>query len=485
MFATCASGWSLTSAQALALTCRTFRAIVRDMLFRYVFLPTPRWLPVLAEQLEAHPSLALRTRRVHLFSAPTDVTSAALLRRVIRHCRNLEIVVVEGALPRDVFSAVADSLRKSLRAMQFTISTDSLSTLIWTLSSLSHLVAMSVTFNRTAKAWNPSTPTAGSELDAPLGAASNLRLELPNLEQLVVSGPCAPFIEQAAGWTMPRLTSLTVDAAEREDLPDLVEFLAAHGEHIEYLDVDGLEPFDMPALLAACPLLSTLVFNPDWRLTLPGSEDDPRAASVLTAAPHGAITRIGLRGLHDALGASTLPAESRADAVMPTAAQIHVALRRRANDANFRALTRTSFPNLRVVRAVSRPLLAALERMNGPGDEPGCFERWERWWEQCARTGVRLEDCTGDFLGTLPERDAEEDEYSDDEDDVSTEDGSYSESSAEGDSMRDELRQLLMECQHMNATRETAPSPLLAMLGQMGISSGTGVNRARTPLLMH
>jgi hypothetical protein len=437
-------------------------------------LSTPRRLLALAEQLEAQPDLALRTRRIHLFSAPTDATSAALLRRVIRQSRNLEIIIIEGALSRDIFPAVADSLRKSLRAMRFSISTDSLSTLIWTLSSLPQLLSMNITFYRTAKQWNPNTPTAGSELDAPLGAASNLHLELPSLEQLEIRGPCAPFVEQASGWLMPRLQSLTVDSSEREDLPDLVEFLSVHGDQLEFLDVEGLEPFDVPGMLAACPLLTTFVFNPDWKLTAPGADDDSQSVAVLTRQPHPAITHIGLRGLHDAFGVAARPAiDVPQSMVLPTAAQVHVALRRRANDANFRALTRASFPNLRVVRAVSRTLLAALERANGPGREPGCFERWESWWEQCAGVGVRLEDCTGDFLGTLPESDANTSGESDgeDDDDGSTEDGNSSDESNEDDPIRDELRELLAECQKMNATREAA-SPFLAMLGQMGISPG-------------
>ncbi|KAF5369014.1 hypothetical protein D9758_002827 [Tetrapyrgos nigripes] len=37
------------------------------------------------------------------------------------------------------------------------------------------------------------------------------------------------------------------------------------------------------------------------------------------------------------------------------------------------------------------------------------MQRWETYWDQCSRLGVRLEDCTGEALGELPED--SEDEY--------------------------------------------------------------------------
>ena len=88
------------------------------------------------------------------------------------------------------------------------------------------------------------------------------------------------------------------------------------------------------------------------------------------------------------------------------------------------ALTKTNFPNLKKVRVLSRPLLRTLEKNDGPEQE--CLQRWDRWWTQSSRMGVRLEDCTGALLGTLPqvemEEDDEEDE-SDDDEETESEDG--------------------------------------------------------------
>jgi hypothetical protein len=216
-------------------------------------------------------------------------------------------------------------------------------------------------------------------------------------------------------------------------------------------------------------MLDTLVINPDWKLT-PADEDVTNATAVLTREPHPNITRIGLHGLHDALGVSQqLSIDGQEQKLLPTASQIHISLRRRTNEAVFRALTKRHFPNLNCIRAVNRPLLAALERANGPGKEPGCFERWERWWTQCVNAGIRLEDCTGDYLGTLPDPEVEEDD--EEAEDHSDEWSGSEEGNGESEAIRDELRELLVECQKMSATRETS-SPFMAMFQAMGMGSG-------------
>lgn len=75
---------------------------------------------------------------------------------------------------------------------------------------------------------------------------------------------------------------------------------------------------------------------------------------------------------------------------------------RRTNDTTFAQPTRTSFPQLALIRVLSCPLLATLERNNGPEAGKGAAH-WERWDAQCRAQGVRLEDCTGAPLGELPE----------------------------------------------------------------------------------
>jgi hypothetical protein len=452
------------SYQAIVLTCRKFYTIAYDSLFRYIFLPTPRRLASVVNILNTEPELALRTRRLQLFSAPPDTASALLLRGILRQCKHLEVLVIDGVMSQKVFGELAGDLRKSLKAIEFSLATDCLPKLIAMLSGRPRLECISLTFFHPVKK-RTSIGTATSEFDVPLGAVSNITLALSSLLQLTVRGPCSAFVEQAAGWTLPRLQTFTIDSgAEQSDLPDLVEFLTSHGEALEYLDVDGLEPVPIKDILALCPMLTTLIFNPDWRL-VPANEDINHAAAVLTQGPHDAITHIGLHGLHDALGVSRqLSVDGQELKLLPTASQMHISLLRRTNESVFRALTKANFPNLKCVRAVSRPLLAALERANGPGKEPGCFDRWERWWTQCANAGMRLEDCTGDYLGTLPEPEVEEEE----EDEDGSEEWSGSEEDEEGrETIRDELRELLVECQKMTATREST-SPFVAMFQAMG-----------------
>ena len=86
------------------------------------------------------------------------------------------------------------------------------------------------------------------------------------------------------------------------------------------------------------------------------------------------------------------------------------------NDYNFSAISKTNFPKLKLVRVLESTVLNDLNKNNGPA-EGVCYERWERWWEQCAGQGIRLEDCTGSLLGTLPgtDEDSADEDGSEDE----------------------------------------------------------------------
>ena len=126
----------------------------------------------------------------------------------------------------------------------------------------------------------------------------------------------------------------------------------------------------------------------------------------------------------------------------------------RSNDMNFAALNKRNFPKLRCIRVTSRALLMALEGNNGPSQL--CLPRWEKWWDQCARQNVRLEDCTGGLLGTLPQDELESDDDCDDEDEL---DESESDEYETGGDWQEEdrpptiqeLRDLLEECRRMSA----------------------------------
>jgi len=137
----------------------------------------------------------------------------------------------------------------------------------------------------------------------------------------------------------------------------------------------------------------------------------------------------------------------------------------RTNEKNMAALTKANFPNLKKVRVLSRPLLENLDKNDGPEQE--CLQRWDRWWTQFSRMGVRLEDCTGALLGTLPQVDMEEEdeEYDNDTDE---ETGSEDGEGREGGPPRlregtvNELRQLLEECWQMSEEREDLDLPLVS-----------------------
>ena len=174
--------------------------------------------------------------------------------------------------------------------------------------------------------------------------------------------------------------------------------------------------------------------------------------SKLTNSPHPNISIIGVHQLLCAFGV-----------VYTTSDSFKIEFRQRSNDMNFAALNKYNFPKLQCVRVTNRGLLRALESNNGPTQHG--LSRWERWWDQCARQNVRLEDCTGGLLGTLPQDEPESDDDGDDDEDDEEEEGESEEyddesedEETEGDWQMEnrpptiqELRDLLEECRRMSS----------------------------------
>ena len=304
------------------------------------------------------------------------------------------------------------------------------------------------------------------EFDAPLkesdtltlGSAQDVKLPFPNLQQLILRGYSTEFMHQASGWNIPLLRSFSFDyGSKTEDVPDVVNFLTTHGTSLLFLDLNCIPALDIRTILDLCPLLTAFSFNLDWKVP-PSTEDNHNDDStdapsvVLTNRPHEHIAHIGLHGLLFAFGVGLASAYAKQDPFRSLPVQ-------RTNDANFSALiTKASFPRLERVRVLSQTVLTDLERMDGP--QGGGMERWERWAGMCERTGVRLEDCTGALLGTLPQ---DREEYEEEVDDESLEDGEYYYTDEEEEPPRPggvglaELRALLEECRKMSEEREDPP----------------------------
>jgi hypothetical protein len=372
---------------------------------------------------------------------------------VIRHCPNLEIFIVDWPM-RNTFGPVADALATycshSLRTVHWTIPSEALAKAIWALDSLPFILAAHIEFDP------PVTETLH------LGCASDLHLTLPRLQQLSLRGFFQEFIEQATGWSIPSLKGLSFDCGiSRTDQPDAVAFLASHGASLIFLDIFCIPALDVPKILDLCPRLTTFTFNADWRLT--SEEDALENPALLVNRPHENITHIGCHGLLYAFGVGYA-------ATYASIEPLRTHMIRRTNDRNFAALTRSNFPALKCVRVLNRTVLSDLNTADGP--EETCFERWERWWGQCARQRIRLEDCTGNLLGTLPDESEDELDSDEDEDwmeqsDEYDDDGLEVEQDLDGMGFKfkipsqdidqgpvNELRQLLEECRKMSAERQ-------------------------------
>ncbi|KAJ7291765.1 hypothetical protein C8J57DRAFT_1445208 [Mycena rebaudengoi] len=460
---------SYATKKAIVATCKTWRSLGAEFLFRCLFFNNPARLQTVCVILDSsasstkNSSIGWWTRRIHLtryYASATRGTTAQSLQdaliSIIRHCPNLEIFIVDWPMAGATFGAVADALAtytKALRTLHVNVPSSALPKIIWALDSLPSILAAHIELEKSVPADDDEATTTD---ETHLGAAGDIHLRLPALQQLALRGHVQEFLEQATGWALPALRHLSLDCGMlRTDLPDAPAFLAAHGAHLLLLDLNAVPALPLPHILAACPALTTLAFNADWRLLTPDADDIDDADPPPPLA-HDRLASVGLHGLAYAFGVGYGAAH-----VDPLTALLVCG----ANDRALSALCeRARFPSLRRVRVLSRGLLADLDEANGPRAEGGGMERWERWWEACRRAGVRLEDCTGGLLGELPQdEEDEEEEEEEDEEDEESEVGEAVEGGwvikvpalpVEGGSQVEELRRLLEECRAMDETRD-------------------------------
>ncbi|KAK7052258.1 hypothetical protein R3P38DRAFT_3594848 [Favolaschia claudopus] len=451
---------SYATKKSIVLTCKRWRDIGAELLFRCLFFTSATRLSALCALLDSTPvsssstashSLGWWTRRIHLTRFNINNTNSNVidaLTTLIRHCPNLEIFILDSFISLDAFSAIADTLttynRKSLRTIHFKLPHAALRKAILALEGLPHIFAAQLEFTDDDDAstddLDSSTSDAG-DLDSiaatpHLGSTSSLPLTLPSLHQLHLHGHTHAFLAQATHWSLPALRHLAINCGtHRTLLPDVPAFLVAHnhGTGLRFLDLYSIPAMPVQSILSVCPGLRGLAFNADWRLGLEGDDD---TTPPLT---HDHITHIGLHGLAYAFGVGLAAAHAEGD-------PLPALLVGRANDLVVNAVCdKARFPKLERVRVVSGGVLRELERAGGPegadvvddrgrgyeyrggvmgGAAGSGMERWERWWEACSRVGVRLEDCTGGLLGVLP---GEGEMGSDEDDDDENDDGSEEE----------------------------------------------------------
>ncbi|KAF8993104.1 hypothetical protein BDQ17DRAFT_1401683 [Cyathus striatus] len=467
---------SYATKKAIQLTCKLFYNIVSPTLFRYLFINYPTRLFSLCRLLDSSSAPSSNTssksqssgwwtRRLHLTrfhasqSNNTTLSDTELaLTSTIRHCPNLQIFIVDWPLG-DSFGPIIDTLAtytwKSLRTISWIAPYTEMSKVIWALDSLPFVVSAQVQVEA------PHGEREAEALsDVNLGAAGGLGLVLPCLAQLALKGYIGEILEQAAGWSLPALRALSI---ETHDPVDALPFLSLHGIELRFLDLHTPE-VDLSKVLDVCPLVNTLAFNADWRLP----PDPSDTAAVIVSTPHRHIRNIGLHGLGHAF------------ATWPTVV-------RRWNDLNIAALNKTNFPSLQLVRVLSQTVLLDLNASDGPGEEGGGWERWERWWAAFSSASIRLEDCTGEALGTLPpsssdgsdseSEGASGEEWEEDEEyDSKWEFGRTPMGDQERRGHMSELRMLLEECRAMSEEREESLFfPFGVGGGMMGMGMGGGM----------
>lgn len=270
------------------LTCKSWRRLGSEFLYRCLFFDNPSKLHLLCKILESHaeaqkealnPSVGLGwwTKRIHLShyyvhipnkdNAPNEEIAQEdmcnALTTIIKHCPNLSIFIVDGLMPSKTFGLVADSLfqhtRKALHTVHWRVPAETIPKVIWALDSLPLVLAAHIEFD-------PATPTTELHESLHLGSAQDITLNLPYLQQLTLRGSFAEFLEQASGWNLPGLRNISFDYGSVVDIPDIIGFLEIHGEELNVLDLDSVLPVDVPEILELCPQLEVFSFNADWRI---------------------------------------------------------------------------------------------------------------------------------------------------------------------------------------------------------------------------
>ncbi|KAH8102467.1 hypothetical protein BXZ70DRAFT_784115 [Cristinia sonorae] len=377
--------------KSITATCKPWRRWATEFLFKILHFSNPVSIQRLCAVYDRDRHLGRLSRRLQVSQnlsgrrhTPSDLEYSLV--PLIRHCTRLQVLSIDASLGES-FGPIVDAFctycPKTLHTLRISVHVDHLARVIWMLDLLPSLKSLHLDF------------TGSPNENVELGAASGLVLTLRRLQQLSVQGFFTDFLEEASSWEFPVLQEVRMDfLGHRDDFPDIIGFLSAHGRHLTCLDINAVPSLDVPAILSRCSQLTTFCFNADWKL-----RPDPLfRASHIVYAPHPNITTIGCHQLLYAFGVNS------ATSMDP----LSIHLIRQSNDRNFAALTKRNFPKLQRIRVLNKMLLRDLEASDGP-DTP-CYERWERWWDQCASQRISLEDCTGAPLGTLPEKDVPDEE---------------------------------------------------------------------------
>jgi len=472
---------SYQTKKAIMRTCRKWRRLGAEFLYRSLFFNDPNKLHSLhrAMNMPQNAKLGWWTRRLHLtkYYASTSRQTTMddmenTLLSIIRRCPNLEIFMIDwpmGEIFGPVAHALANSVSSSLRVLHCVLPSEALSKVIWALPSFPHLLSLHLEFQ---------TPKPASQIKEliSLGSASNLQITLLSLQQLSLRGHFQQFVEQAVtGWDLPSLLSVTFDCGSTStDQPDTLAFIKKYGSKLNFLDLYCIPPLDVGQILNVCPELSTFAFNADWKLE--GGALLTPSQLTMNVMAHPKISTIGLHGLLYAFEVGYAAEYMKSE-------PIHGRVIQRSNDLNVGALNRINFPNLRRIRVLNRSVLTDLNNAGRPGSE-GALKRWQTWFDTTLAANIRLEDCTGNLLGNLPDNGYEGEEEEEEEEDESENEESeeYSEGEYEDDWEGpepaenqgydvSELRKLVEEVREMAAGREDNPmfsGPALTINGGYG-----------------
>lgn len=359
------------------LVCKQWSLITTEFMYRTITLREPHCLQLLKRAVAGNSDVARWIKHLYVYEEDRLNRTAIscenvdkLLIPVIAACNRLKTLSIEQYVFKATSLRLIDAVERSCKR---------------TLTSLNlrvaHMTECSFNINEDMNGAPSSESCSQSSVGS--AVATPPTLVFPSLTSLSMRGSCVDLVGHMMAWTMPILTTLTIDfeICRINNDRGISTILGNVGSQLTVLDIQAADiNFDFHEILILCPNLETVSFDlAHWK------------TSSLSSSPkltrHSSLKTIGLHGLKKFFG---LESWSYGDTLVP---DVHT--------TNFDLLlNRDHLPNLqtikvldsRVVMAIAKKLITETLRL--------ASEKWKRWEKECEMHSIRLEDCTGRPLGS-------------------------------------------------------------------------------------
>lgn len=354
----------------IVLTCKIWHDIGLEFLYRSVIVTNWQSTNLLYQAFEHHAERAkwLFRLKLYVYDKPEDGEFKALANVLAQRCTNLHAFTIV-TLPEPLFEDHSNS--RAFKAIS-------------SLPSLSYVSLQVDETDCTSVKMTDMLASAGklsqlfihgasdSIFYPPPMSTTSLQPFIPALNSLDLITPSLRFLDSLSCWSMPGLRRLSIFLPYLKDpypaLKAAIERLLRDslGVQLEALQVQSFSPTqtDLSTILGYCPNLTSL------------------SAGFAQITPSHASDTTPLRGCHheklEYLGFTP-----------PDAAQIVLPF-----------ISNQNFPRLTTLRVLSLTFPHWFVQRGPDAPDPKDVNTWSALRERYREVGIRLEDCTGNPVGT-------------------------------------------------------------------------------------